>query len=132
MRQEFFRHYYLLVPTSLLVALIWSGITLYVNRTGSGVQERLQAQHTDMAPARVGLFMLMLMLTLMTTIALRLRRMTSDAISFPTKSAVQTSLWRGTDFAVASTAAAHDITAAGNNGVIISFPAGTDRSVITT
>jgi hypothetical protein len=117
----------LLVPSALLVALIWSVITLYVIRAGSGVQERLQTQHTD-TPARVaGLFILMLIPML----ALWQRRMTSDATSPPaTKSAVQTSLWRGTDFAVTSNAAAHDIIAAGNNGVIISFPTGTDRSVI--
>jgi hypothetical protein len=114
MRQEFFRYYYLLVPAALLVTLIWSVITLYVNRAGSGVQERPQAQHNDVTPARiVGLPMLILI----SMIALWLRRMTSDATSPPaTKPAVQTSLWQGTDFAVTSNATAHDITASGNNG----------------
>jgi hypothetical protein len=128
MRQEFFRYYYLLVPAALLVTLIWSVITLHVNRAGSGVRERPQAQHTDMASARIaGLFILMLIPML----ALWQRRMTRDATSPPVaKPAVQTSLWRGTDFAVTSNAAPHDIIAAGNNGVIISFPTGTDRSVI--
>jgi hypothetical protein len=94
----------------------------------SGVQEWSQAQHVDVARSRKLTLLFLLMVAM---VALWPILMTRDATSPPAaKPAVQTSLWRGTDFAVTSNAAARDIVAAGNNGVIISFPADTDRSVI--